>query len=81
MECVKIDQRFQHQPETDEDWAPLRLGVSMMEKLPSLKTEANWLKNIEIPPLFNFQAALSSNEGVYNETSQDSLENCDFEVS
>ena len=52
-----------------------------MEKLPLLETEANWPKNIEIPPLFNFQAALSSDEGVYNETSQDSLESCGFEVS
>ena len=85
MECVEIDRRFQHQLETDEDWALLCWGISTLEKLPSLETEAisNWPKIIEILPLFNFQVALLPGEGDFcgNEMSQDSLESCGFKVS
>ena len=85
LECIKRSQRFQHQPETDEDRGLLAWGVSTLQQLPSLDSEANWPENIEIPPLFNFQPPTvdsESSEGNFcsDETSQDSLESCGFMV-
>ena len=41
-------------------------GISTQEKLPSLESEANWSKHMEILPLYNFQVALPFNEGNFS---------------
>ena len=54
MECDAIFNQFQHQPETEEEWALLHWANRTVAVLPLLEDEFEWPEDIRIPAFFNY---------------------------